>query len=86
MTDEEWASFCEYLDGADSNSKYEVYIRLPLLRIEELIARNYELARDLGQKYAEWTRDATLSFSNCDGIANRLEKFLNVNDIFQGLN
>ena len=80
-TDEEWASFCEYLDGADSNSKYEVYIRLPLLRIEELIARNYELARDLGQKYAEWTRDATLSFSNCDGIANRLEKFLNVNDI-----
>ena len=52
-----------------------------LSRIEELIAHSPHAASRFGSAYSCWVKEGTFNFDDCDGIANRLEALLAINDI-----
>ncbi|MFT0625784.1 serine/threonine protein kinase [Ectopseudomonas guguanensis] len=54
---------------------------MSLNRINEIVANYPTLASQLGWVYAAWVKDSAFNFDNCDGIANRAEAFLALNDI-----
>lgn len=55
--------------------------RVSLSRIEELMAVTPQSAARFGSAYSAWVKEGTFNFADCDGIANRLEAMLAVNDI-----
>lgn len=55
--------------------------RIPLSRINEIVTSTPVMASRLGFIYSGWVKENSFNFDNCDGIANRLAAFFNVNDI-----
>lgn len=67
----------------DPNSPDSIMLlkQLSLNRISELIACAPNHAGHLGAIYSRWVQKATFAFEECDGIANRLELFLQLADL-----
>ncbi len=55
--------------------------KFSLSRIEELMTTSPQSAARFGSAYSAWVKDGVFNFDECDGIANRLEALLAVNDI-----
>ena len=64
-----------------SNDSKALLGKVSLPRIEELIATAPQSAPRLGAIYSAWIKQGSFSFDECDGIANRLEALLAVNDL-----
>lgn len=64
-----------------SQDAWALLSQVSLHRIHELIAVSPALAARFGTLYSRWVADSAFDFSECDGIANRLEAFMSVDDI-----
>lgn len=78
----EWDSIIRYIDQIDKTPDIQtLLLSLSLQRIQEVLVAFPQQAKQLGIRYAAWVRAAVLNFETCDGVASRLEQFLNVPDI-----
>lgn len=79
---EVWLGIITYLeDHVGTQDSNLILGNISLSKISQLIELDNTLAARLGIEYARWTRDGTFDFSACDGIANRVEAFFEVDDI-----
>ena len=77
-----WDKIIDKLESlGPSNDSKELLKITSLSRIEELIKVSPKSAARFGSIYSNWVKGGTFDFSNCDGVANRLEAFLAVDDI-----
>lgn len=77
-----WERIVSFIENeGDKPDVNLLFLKINISRISELISVDQELATRLGSKYADWARDGTFSFSSCDGIANRLTVFYELDDL-----
>ena len=75
LSQDQWAYILDEV-SLDQNSAgaRQVLRAITIPRIEEVFANFPAIANGLGRKYADWIRDNAFDFSECDGLANRLER------------
>ncbi|MGX3945358.1 serine/threonine protein kinase [Klebsiella pneumoniae] len=79
---ETWREIVNFIeDNIGGENSTVIFQRLTFDRINEVIAHDTMLACRLGEAYGRWVADGVFSFEQCDGICNRLEQFLQVNDL-----
>jgi hypothetical protein len=67
-------------DGYPSTDVKSLLQVIPLHRISELIVMDPALAGRLGTIYGAWVKESSFNFETCDGIANRLQEFMQCPD------
>jgi hypothetical protein len=72
-----WVSLIDFVDHKYGTPDAKaVFLRLSQTRIAEICNHFPDHARKLGLLYARWVHDASFDFESCDGIANRLQVFV----------
>jgi eukaryotic-like serine/threonine-protein kinase len=78
LSEDDWREIVNFLeDSRDELDRRAVWRKLQTQRIAEVTEQYPNSARRLGTMYAEWVRDGVFAFEDCDGIAVRLEQFIN---------
>jgi serine/threonine protein kinase len=82
ITQLHWRSIVEKIeDEPRSNDIRALLSTITIPRIEELLTVSPDLASRLGVEYAKWVNESSFDFNQCDGIANRLSSFYQVENI-----
>lgn len=72
-----WERFADFIEQEASGAeKSAVFRKLGSDRIDDLIKRDAASASRVGIAFAEWVADGSFVFDNCDGLANRLDEFI----------
>jgi serine/threonine protein kinase len=76
LNEEDWRLIVEFVeDQYPSEDSENALKKLTLEKIETLTTLNKDFMDRLGLIYAKWIREGSFSFSDCDGLAIRIEKF-----------
>jgi serine/threonine protein kinase len=79
---ETWLKIINYVeDHYETSDVNLLFSRIRNSKIVELINLDTSLSIKLCIKYADWAKNGVFPFSSCDGIANRLETFYQLNDL-----
>ena len=77
-----WESIVAYVENNFENNDVSLLLhRVSLARVNEIMSLNVDLAFRLAMKYADWARNGTFDFSFCDGLANRLSAFYELENL-----
>lgn len=79
LTNDEWEQIVNFIqDNFGTPDSSNALHRLSLAHLDNMIKDrgNNSLSSRLGLLYAEWIRDGSFSFEECDGLAIRLERFI----------
>lgn len=72
-----WTALADFLDSTISNNdKHAICLNLSGERITELCRVAPGCANQIGSVFADWVCSNAFNFDHCDGIANRLEVFV----------
>ncbi|MEQ8388754.1 MAG: serine/threonine-protein kinase [Nitratireductor sp.] len=72
-----WAALADFLDSqASKQDRRAICMNLSGQRITELCEAAPGCANQIGIVYADWVFNTAFNFDHCDGIANRLEIFV----------
>lgn len=72
-----WGKLVEYVeDQSGNNDSRAILTKLSLDQIESVCALFPTSAQALAACFAEWVRTSAFNFDACDGIANRLQAFI----------
>lgn len=82
----DWERVINFIENANGRTESSdinaILMQVSIFRINELRSLDCYLFIRLGMKYSGWARSESFSFSSCDGIANRLVEFFEVEDLF----
>jgi serine/threonine protein kinase len=82
LTRDEWQQISDFVESHHESSEGKsILARLTLQRITELCQTHPQIARPLALNFAAWVRDQWFIFSDCDGVASRVEYFLCLSDL-----
>jgi eukaryotic-like serine/threonine-protein kinase len=81
LSEKIWNDLVSYVGGTIDQDIKITLLKIGADKIDEVIGNYPELARRLALIYAAWIRDGTFNFDDCDGLANRIEKFYAWGDI-----
>jgi eukaryotic-like serine/threonine-protein kinase len=74
---EQWQQIIDYVgDHENSRDSHALLMKLTLERIEQLFICLPDEAERLASALAAWIQSSSFDFSACDGLANRLELFI----------
>ncbi|MDI2072042.1 protein kinase [Bradyrhizobium sp. Mp27] len=72
-----WESLADFLDyEAQADDKRAICLKLSSDKIGELCASAPDHAKRIAIVFAEWVKTSSFNFDYCDGLANRLELFI----------
>jgi hypothetical protein len=78
LSEKFWVALVEFVeDNVEAADARAILIAITRDHIDELCKNYPTSAQSLGMCYAQWVRDSAFNFDACDGIANRLEVFIN---------
>lgn len=77
-----WSEIISYIEQHFESRDVDVlFLKINMSRANEIIDLDSSLALSLALKYCEWAKSGSFDFSSCDGIANRLVAFFELDDI-----
>lgn len=77
-----WEEICQKLSQIYPSPDAQILLaQIPAARIGEVVESNPQAAIGICEVYCTWVKDTSFDFNLCDGIANRLEKFLPLDDV-----
>jgi len=77
LTKDNWEEIITFIEDNESSPEGDAVLRqLTLSKIEELILLDTSLSNRLGAALADWARDGGFGFGYCDGLADKLERFI----------
>jgi len=82
LNEEHWEAILRKLRQIYPSPDASVLLtQIPVRRLEQLVEQSPELSIALSTTYTEWAKSYSFDFNLCDGIANRLEAFLAVDNV-----
>lgn len=84
LNTQEWEQIVDKIEGlcrSNDTDTYAILSQISYIRIVEVVDSAPTIASRLGIIYSNWVKDTAFNFNSCDGIANRLEVFFNVDDV-----
>ncbi|MDE2165923.1 MAG: serine/threonine protein kinase [Alphaproteobacteria bacterium] len=82
LTSGQWDEITDAVENdPHSDSARGIFHQLTIGRIDELCTGHAVAARRIAIAYASWIKESAFNFGDCDGLANRLERFMQVDDL-----
>jgi hypothetical protein len=82
MDKNQWTTVIEFLeDQYPKEDARACLMKVSLDHIEWLVVNEPSLSQRLGRSYAQWIRENSFVFSDCDGLSIRLHKFILTSEI-----
>jgi serine/threonine protein kinase len=77
ISEDVWSALSDFIEGrASRRDRHAICMNLNGPRIKELCELSVHSANKIATVYAEWVFSTSFDFVHCDGIANRLEIFI----------
>ena len=77
LSEDDWKNIIAFIeDERDSPDAIAALRKLTIQHIDEVIAKYPSLSSKLGLLYANWIRNRSFIFDECDGLSIRLQKFI----------
>jgi serine/threonine protein kinase len=77
ITEKDWDNIISFIDDEYNNPDSIATLRsINFKQIDNLLEKFPAAGSALGKLYAKWIREAGFDFNECDGLANRLERFI----------
>lgn len=78
----QWRRISDFIDySAEVHDRHLILRKLRIEKIQEVCLRFPEIGKIIGLSYAIWVREGSFDFSDCDGIANRLDAFIELGPV-----
>ena len=77
-----WSNIVSYIEDNSLTDDTTLLLNsINIDKINEIVRSNIALANRLAIAYSEWVKNRSFVFTQCDGIANRLEQFMILDDL-----